>query len=158
MKKLPIIIAFVLMYYLDTVLFDVLGIKLIAPNCLIALLVAMGSLLGGLTTGIIGIAVGLFVDIVCNHIIGLSSVFFGLAAAAGGFFYEKFYADNPIIPAVTASIMVFLIENITFIICIITGRNIGSYLMLLLTHILPSMLLTGILCAGDHFVLKKLNG
>lgn len=153
-RKVPIIIAFIVAAYFDTIFFRVLGIAGYAPDMLIALLLALGVVVGSLPAALTGIVLGILIDIAANAGIGSTSVFFCLAALCGGFFHEKFYADNWLVPAAASAAVVFVRELITFAVCRISGRNMVSFFSLLLTHILPCTVLTGIVGALCYLFIK----
>ena len=155
MRKYVVIIATVLAFYMDAVLFPLIGSGWFMPEALIALMVSFGVLMGGGGSAAIGAAVGAILDILCNKYVGVSSVFLLGAALLGGIFYNKFYADNIIIPSLVAAAVMFVKEHVMLIIVLVSGGRISSYLMTLLTHILPSALLTGGLCAAFHIILRR---
>ena len=155
MRKYVVFIACLIAFYLDTVLFPLTGLRNFAPEALIALFVSLGVLIGGGTTALIGGAVGLLVDMLFNKYVGLSSAFFIGAALAGGLFHNKFYADNLIIPSVTAAAVMFIKEHIMLIVVLIAGGRLNGYMRTLAAHILPAALLTGGLCALIHLVLRS---
>ena len=101
------------------------------------------------------IGIGFVIDVVYNKYIGLTSLSLLIAALAGGAFYNKFYADNVIVPAGVAAVAYTVKEHILLFTLLISGGNLSSYFMLLLTHILPSAVLTGGFAALAHVVFKK---
>ena len=155
MRKFVVTIAFILAFFLDSVFFGAVGLYSIRPEALIALCVSLGVLMGWAPTAAIGIPVGIVLDLLCNKYIGLSSIAFLGAALAGGFFYNKYYADNVIIPAVTAAAVMFVKEHIMLLTVLLSGGRMSGYLMTLVAHILPASLLTGALCALIHLILRK---
>ena len=76
-----------------------------------------------------------------------------LSGMAGGLFYRKFYADNLIIPTVTATVCFFIKEHIMLIAARLYGGR-PPYFMTLVSYILPSLLPTGGVCALVHLFLK----
>lgn len=95
------------MFILKRRLFTNVNIFGIRPDAILALIVSIGVLLGGLPASIIGLGVGLMMDVFFNKIVGLSAIAYIVAGIAGGIFYKKFYADNVIIPAATAVVSTF---------------------------------------------------
>ncbi|MBQ7060873.1 MAG: hypothetical protein IJM85_03725 [Clostridia bacterium] len=154
MRKYVVVISILIAFYLDTVFFRLIGIRNFAPEALIALFVSLGVLMGGASAAAIGIGVGILIDIVANRFVGPSAVYYAAAALAGGAFYNKFYADNVIIPSIIAAVVTFLKEHISLMILLFARGRLPSYVMTVLTHILPSALLTGVLCLGIHTVLR----
>ena len=108
----------------------------------------------------IALAAAFYIDTVLFGVFG-SPVFWPntvlavIAALAGGAFYNKFYADNVIVPAGVAAVAYTVKEHILLFTLLISGGNLSSYFMLLLTHILPSAVLTGGFAALAHVIFKK---
>ena len=155
MRKYVLVIACLLAFYMDSILFPLIGLRTFGPEAILALIVSLGVLSGAETAVWIGALMGALLDILFNKIFGISSLFYILAALAGGIFHNKFYADNSIIPGVTAAAVMFLKEHIMLIIVLLSGGRVESYVMILLTHILPASLLTGGLCALLYAVLGR---
>ncbi len=155
MRKFIIAIFCIIAFFLEAVFFGSVGLRNFRPDAIIALLVSLGVLMGWAPTMLIGVALGLLLDILCNKYIGLSSLGFIIAAHAGGFFFEKYYADNLIIPSVTAAAVMFLKEHLMLFVMLLTGGRVSSYPMLLLVHMLPASILTGLLCMFFHLILRR---
>ncbi len=155
MRKYVVVIACLIAFYMDSILFPLVGIRTFAPEALLALAVSLGVLTGAGTAVWIAALTGALLDILFNKIFGLSALFYIGAALAGDIFYNKFYADNIIVPSLTAAAVMFLKENIMFLIVRLSGGRVASYVMTLLTHILPAALLTGALCMLFHIILRR---
>ena len=153
MRKYVIAIALAAAFYIDTVLFGVCGSPVFWPNTVLAVIAAVMG--GAAPFAAVGIGIGFVIDVVYNKYIGLTSLSLLIAALAGGAFYNKFYADNVIVPAGVAAVAYTVKEHILLFTLLISGGNLSSYFMLLLTHILPSAVLTGGFAALAHVVFKK---
>lgn len=151
--RTSVAISLLLAMYLDSVFFGRLNLVGIRPDCVLALSVSLGVLLGlqeGMLFGLLG---GLLMDVFFGRAIGLSAMIYMLCGIAGGAFYKKFYADNIIVPAVTAAICALVKENFLALVVRIQGGNFG-YFEMLFAYMLPCALLTGGLCALAHLLLK----
>lgn len=155
MRKLVLILSIAAALLLDVVIAPGLGLSRFAPDALIALFVSLSVLTGLMPAPIIAAAVGLIIDIGLNRFVGMSAIPLFLASIAGAVFYDRFYADNPVIPAVTAAAAVFLKEHLLLFVLLLMGGRTDGYLALFAAHILPSSLLTGALCALFHLILKR---
>lgn len=153
MKKLAVILSLVIACYLDSILFQRLNIYGVRPDALMAVVCSLGVLMGSLQAGTIGLAAGLFMDICFNKMIGLGAACYMAVGIAAGLFYHKFYADNCIIPAVTAAVASLLKELLMAIALVLYGVKYNFALMLV-QYILPAALMTGVLCALVHLLLK----
>lgn len=156
MRKYVVAIAIAGAFFIDCVLFSFSSISGFLPDVLMAVIVALAVMAGGPIAGLIGFFVGILEDILFNSGIGLSSMGYLMGAFAGGLFFNKFYSDNAIVPAVTAAAVVFAKEHLMLFMFLIKGNNVSSYIMLFASHILPSMILTGGLCALIHLIFKKI--
>ena len=67
--------------------------------------------------------------------------------------YKKFYADNIIIPSVTAAVCALIKEHLMAVTVLLQGGRF-SYLEMFFAYMLPCALLTGGLCALMHLLLK----
>ena len=138
---------------LDFLVFDIAGITLFAPNCLLAVFVALALAVGYAPMAVAGVILGLAIDAAANGFVGMTSV--ALAALAGGAFHGRFYADNVIVPAGISFGCIFLQESLIYIVCILLGRNMAGYGTMLLTHILPCAVLTAAVSALSYAVARK---
>lgn len=154
MRKWLFAIMVVLAFYLDNMLFNVLNLYGIRPDVTLALVVSLGVLTGSAPAAVTGLIMGLLADILFNKIVGLSAICYMLAGFAAGLFYRKFFADNIIIPTVTALVSFFIKEHIFLAASFISGGR-PAYFLALATYILPSLLLTGGVCLVMHLFLKK---
>ena len=155
-KNISIFIAIIICIYLDSVLFNRINIANAKPDALIALMASLGVLIGGLKAGSIAVAVGLFFDCLFEKYIGLSAIALLLTASLGGMLYEKYYADNIIMPAVVACIGT-LIKNILFAAAAALNGADFSIFSVFASYILPSTLLTVAFNVPAHVVLKRLT-
>lgn len=156
MRKLLLALCILAAVLLDYMIFPGLGLSRIAPDALIALLVSLSVLTGLLPAAPIAAALGLLLDIGFNRFIGMSAIPLFVAALAGSAFYGRFYADNIVIPAVTAAAAAFLKELFLFAALLFYGGKTSGYFALFALHMLPASLLTGTLCALIHLLFKKL--
>lgn len=140
---------------LDFLVFDIAGITLFAPNCLLAVYVALALAVGYAPMAVAGVILGLAIDAVANGFVGMTSISLALAALAGGAFHGRFYADNVIVPAGISFGCIFLQESLIYIVCILLGRNMAGYGTMLLTHILPCAVLTAAVSALSYAVARK---
>lgn len=122
---------------------------------MLAVIAALSVMGGAAPFAAVGIGIGFVIDVVYNKYIGLTSLSLLIAALAGGAFYNKFYADNVIVPAGVAAVAYTVKEHILLFTLLISGGNLSSYFMLLLTHILPSAVLTGGFAALAHVIFKS---
>jgi len=153
MKKLLFPLLFLAAYYLDSVFFSHVSLFGAKPDMLMAALVCMAILLGGMQAGMLGAFLGLLMDILLNPILGISSIGYIVAAAISGLFYQKFYADNVIVPAAAAAGCSFLKLHIEALAAALQGARI-QYWLSLPAYILPCALLTG-LAAMPLFLLMR---
>ncbi len=154
-KKLTAALAILICLFLDTILFPRLNILDIRPDAMLAATVSFGVLTSSLSGAVFGVTGGMLIDILAGRYVGLHAAIYLVAGMVAGFFYKKFYADNIIIPAVTASILGFLKDIFFFLITVIIGARF-AYLGVLLRYALPSALLSGILCGLIHLLFKPL--
>ena len=159
MRKWLFALVVILSFYLDNVFFNMVNLDIGAvirgarPDITLCVMVSFGVLLGPGPAALTGFIMGVIADIFFNKLVGPSPIVYMLAGVAGGFFYRKFYADNLIIPTVTAVVSFFVKEHILLIVSKRAGAR-PPYFMTLASYILPSLILTGGACLLIHLFLK----
>ena len=153
MRKWLFVLTAALAFYLDNVLFNTVNLWGLRPDMTLIITVCFGVLLGAFPAAMTGLVMGLLTDIFFNKLVGPSALVYMLSGLAGGIFYQKFYADNIIIPTVTAMICFFFKEHFMLIASRLAGGR-PPYFMTLVSYILPSLLLTGGVCVLMHLFLK----
>ena len=148
MYRISVAASLLVALYLDSFLFARFHLFGIRPDCLLALLVSLGVLLGQSDGLILGLVAGLLSDVLFGRAVGHM-----LAGVAGGFFYKKFYADNIVIPAATAAVCAFGKEHLMAVSVRLLGGTF-SYFEMFFTYILPCTLATGLFCALTHLLMK----
>ncbi len=151
--RASVVISLLVAMFLDSVLFGRLNIMGARPDCMLALTVSLGVLLGQREGMLFGLLGGLLMDVLFGRAIGLSALAYMLCGTAGGAFYKKFYADNIIVPSVTAAICALAKEHLMAVVVRLQGGSFG-YFEMLFAYMLPCALLTGGLCALMHLLLK----
>ena len=84
MRRAALPIALLIGIYLDSILFCRLNISGIRPDALLAVAVSAGVLLGSVKGGLLGVGIGLFMDVLFGKCVGLSAIAYMVAGAAGG--------------------------------------------------------------------------
>lgn len=153
MRKWLLAIVLLVCFYLDNVLFGLISKYGLHPDMMLALVVSLGVLAGPFAGGAAGFCLGLITDIFFGKIVGLTGLTLMLSGCAAGFFYRKFYADNLVIPTVTAMVCSFIKEHVFLIAAAAAGAS-PPYFRTLATYILPCFLLTGGVCLLLHLFLK----
>lgn len=155
MRRIFVPVALLIALYFDTIFFQLFNINGICPDVLMAVIVSIGVLRGQRWAGLIGVGVGLFMDVVFGRLIGLNGICYMLAGVGAGIFYNKFYADNVIIPAAVAfgaAVVKGLIHGVALK---LLGGNV-VFITVLTVYTLPSALLTAIVCVLVHIVFKPM--
>lgn len=154
MRRFVIPIAILIGIYMDSIFFNMVNISGVRPDVLLAIIASLGVLGGSRKAGIIGLCVGLFMDVFFNKYVGLTAISYMLTGVVGGFFFQKFYADNLVIPSAVAGAMAFVKDNIMALSHTIGGVNY-DYLNIMLAYILPCALFTAAVCIPIHIILKR---
>ena len=144
MRRAALPIALLIGIYLDSILFCRLNISGIRPDALLAVVVSAGVLLGSVKGGLLGVGIGLFMDVLFGKCVGLSAIAYMVAGAA----------DNVIVPAGVAAASALLKEHIMMLAVRLSGGTF-SYAEMVGAYVLPSMLLTVALTMPVHVLLKR---
>lgn len=140
--------------YLDSILFCRVNLGGIRPDALMTVIVSAGVLLGSMKGGLLGLGIGLFMDVLFGKFIGISAMGYMVAGMAGGLFYQKFFADNVIVPAAVAAAAALIKEHIMMLAAVMNGASF-SYGAMLGGYVLPCMLMTLALEMPVHVLLKR---
>lgn len=152
-RKITAAILLLLCICLDSIFFTRVHFMDIRPDAMLAATVSFAVLSGSVSGAVFGLVGGLLLDILVGRYVGLSAALYLLCGLAGGFFYKKFYADNIVVPAVTAAACGLLKDIILSVVALLAGARY-AYTSILVRVVLPSALLTGVLCILIHLVLK----
>ena len=155
MRRLYLTIAVAVGMYLDSIFFARVNLNGIRPDALLALVAGMSLLLGSKKGAIFGLVVGLVADVLYARMVGLSAIGYMVCGAAGGFFYQKYYADNLVIPALVAAAGALFKEHVMALAARLSGADF-AYLSALGMYILPSMLMSVALTMHVHALMKRL--
>jgi len=153
MRQLYVTLTLVAAIFLDSVVFARFNILGVVPDCVLAAVVCMGILLGTTEAAAAGCAAGLVIDVLFGRAVGVNALAYMLAGAIGGVFYKKYFADNIFIPVATVAVCAFLKENFM---ALVTGLIGGAfnYFEMFATYIVPSAIMTAIMCLPVHLYLK----
>ena len=154
MRKWLLFLVLAIAFYLDTTFFNLVNLYGIRPDMMLAVVVSLGVLIGAAPAAAIGFCIGLLADIMFNKIEGLTALTYMLTGVFSGFFYHKFYADNLIIPTVTAAVAAFIKTHVFFVAVLLAGAK-PNYFLTLAAYMLPCSLLTAGATALIHLFLKK---
>ena len=148
MRRLYIVIAAAAGLYLDSVFFARANISGIRPDAIMALTASLGVLLGMKKSALFGLIMGLIADVLYSPMVGLSAMGYMFAGLLGGAFYQKYYADNIIIPALVAAVGAIFKECVMAAACAAGGAVLGTY-------ILPCALLSAAVCMLTHALMRR---
>lgn len=143
-----IIIIFLILYFLQANFFSWFTIGEIQPNLFVVFVLMIG-LFAGRKMGIgLGIAFGLYLDIIMGKGIGISAVMFAVIGFLGGYFDKSFSKDSKItiMFMVMGATAVYEIGSYTFsLIAYEAMPEIIHFLKILVIEVLYNMILSIIL-------------
>ena len=157
MRRFFLPVMFILGVYMDSIFFQRLSFYNIRPDVLLALIVSYAMLMGRLPSVILACGLGLFMDMMFAKMIGLTAISYCLTAFCASFFYQKFYADNTIIPVVMSAGAQFVQEHIMACAMLMRGGSF-PYLQTLTTYILPCSVVTGLFSFLLHRLVRTALG
>lgn len=154
-RKITPVVAVLLCLMLDTVFFPLINVLGMRPDALLAATVSYAILSGSLPGAIFGAVGGLLMEVFTAPSVGFGTALYLACGLCAGYFYQKFYADNVIVPALAALTAGFVKETVYMVALLLTGASF-SVGRLLLQYILPSALLSALLCVLMHLAFKPL--
>lgn len=155
MKRLYIVIAVLAALYLDSIFFARINLNGIRPDAMMALVAATGILMGSTKGAVLGLVCGLTADVLFSKLIGPSAIGYMVCGAVGGFFHQKFYADNLVFPAAIAFAGAIFKENVMAAASALCGARF-SYISVLASYIIPCAFMTTALCIPVHILMKRI--
>lgn len=91
---LSTIIAFFIIYFLQTNFFNWFTIAKIQPNLFIILILFCGMFIGKMQGMILGVVYGLIIDLLLNNTVGITAIMLGIIGFATGFIEKNFSTDS----------------------------------------------------------------
>jgi len=141
---------------LQTTIFSNLTFFGVKPLLLLALVVCVSLVKGGIDGGLIGLACGLFMDIMGGKTIGVNSLLFMYAGAATGFICGGFFNDKAIVAIFFTGIVTMCYGLIYyFMIFFIWGET--RILAVLWRVMLPEVIYTAIIALPMFMLIRYMN-
>lgn len=152
MKKIlsiiVIVVAFIVIYFLQSNFFNWFNIFGIKPNLFIMLALFVGIYIGKIYGLSIGIALGILLDFFIGKTIGINAIALGVAGVLGGVFAKSVSKDSRI----TIMLMMFgatiVCETISYLIQIIIYKlsvDLVGFLRIILIETIYNIILTIVL-------------
>lgn len=154
MKRLYLVLAVLAAFYLDSIFFARINLNGIRPDAVMALVAAVGILVGSRKGAVMGLVCGLAVDVLYGKLVGPSAIGYMVCGALGGAFHQKFYADNLVFPAAVAFAGALFKENVMAAASALCGARF-AYFGVLVSYIIPCALMTTVLCLPLHILMKR---
>lgn len=121
MRALVMCVSVFVGFLLDTIVFSRLGVYGVQLNTLTILVVLFSILCGAYSGAAAGIAGGLLVDIMFGQHLGLSSLQYLIIGILAGIFYNRYYADNVLLPAIVVGASSILKEILSALFMLLLG-------------------------------------
>ncbi len=152
MKKVLIhvslIIAFIVIYFLQTIFFNHFTIAGIMPNIFIILMLYIGLYMGRTLGTIYGIIYGIFLDIWIGKSIGLTSIALAIIGFISGMFDKTLSKDNRMTVLLMGVVCTIIYETVLYFMqYMVFGINLEvlAFIKTLLIEVVYNMLLIIIL-------------
>ena len=94
MHRLYVSLSLVFAIFMDSVIFARFSILGVVPDCVLAVVVCVGILLGASDAAFAGCAAGIVIDVFFGKAVGVNAMAYMLSGMIGGIFYKKYFADN----------------------------------------------------------------
>lgn len=153
MYRLYVAASLIFAMFMDSVIFARFSILGVVPDCVLAVVVCVGILMGATDAAFAGCIAGIVIDVLFGKAVGINALAYMTAGMMGGIFYKKYFADNIFIPIATVAVCAFLKEVFMAIVTGFIGGRFNFFEMLA-TYIVPSALFTSALCLPAHLYLK----
>lgn len=143
-----IAITFIIIYFLQTILFTGFTIAGVMPNILIILMLYIGLYMGRRMGIIYGIIFGIFIDIWIGKTIGLTSIALALVGVVSGMLDKTFSKDSRLIIILMGIISTIIYEVVLYFMQYIAfGINVEiiSFIKTLLIEVIYNVIIIIIL-------------
>lgn len=162
MKKwIVTVILIVLLYVLQTTLFQSLSVAGAAPNLFIILLVVMGYRYGKLSGMMCGFITGLLLDFLDGTYIGLYALIYMLIGYFIGFANKIYYPDDITVPLVLIASSDLACNFIFYILFFLLRNRVHLFFYfrsIMLPEMLYTLILAIILYKPAHKLLQLVDG
>jgi rod shape-determining protein MreD len=160
MKTFVVSVLVLLNVVLEATLFQFLRIGSIKPDFIIILLVSYAILEGGAYSVAIGLAAGLFIDILFGNVIGINGFAYMITGYLLSQAHENVFKDSILPPAIFNFAAVVIYQHLYFMLLYLTGNLLDggvSYTYFLLRIMLPQGIYNAILGAIIYRYYLRLN-
>jgi rod shape-determining protein MreD len=160
MKTIVISGLVLLNVILEATLFQFLRIEGIKPDFVIILVISYAILEGGAYSAAIGLASGLFIDILYGRVLGVNAFSYMITGYLLGQAHDNVFKDSILPPALFNFAAVVMYQHIYFLIMYLTGNLLHdgvSYTYILLSAILPQGIYNAIVGAVIYRYYLHLN-
>ncbi len=157
MKRIAGVIAILVAIFFDSIFFARVNVYGVAPDVMLAFTVSFAVHAGSLSGAVFGGVGGLFMDMLFGRMLGLNAAIYLVAGLCGGFFHQKFYADNVIVPGITAVTASFLKDAVYALTALLMGGRFHLGWMLV-QYMLPAAVVTGGVCMLAHLAFRPVVG
>lgn len=131
MKTAVTALLAILIFCIESTILKSVSIRGITPNLIVIFVVSYGILRGRLAGGIVGLFLGILMDLFFFQVVGFQTLLFFYIGIVAGYFNKDFYKENYVLPIVLISCVDFLYGLIMYIFTyLIRGRlDIGYYVV-----------------------------
>ncbi len=155
MKKWVGAIAILLCVYFDSIFFARINLYGIRPDMMLAATCSFAVLTGSVSGGVFGMLGGLLMDVLFGRMLGFNGALYLLAGLCAGYFFQKFYADNVVIPAAVAAVA-SLGKDVAYAVAALCYGMHFHWGWMLVGYMLPCALVSAGACMLLHLLLKPL--
>ena len=139
-----LIIAFFIIYFLQSNFFNWFNIAGVKPNIFIIFVLFIGLFAGGKVGAILGLIFGIILDFLIGRTVGISGILLGIVGALGEKFDKNFSKESRITNMLMVTGCTIIYEIIVYIYRIV-GFNVNpeiiSFLNILLIEIIYNMII-----------------
>ncbi len=131
---------------------EIFGIK---PSITLCILMSVAVAYGKLSSALVGLAMGLILDVLFAPARGFYALQNLLTGYAAGVILSRGMRDDAMLIGILAIGMFMLRELIGAVLALVLGVKIGNFFLLLIRYLLPSAILTGIVCIPLFTLLRS---
>lgn len=155
---LSTIVAFFIIYFLQTNFFSWFTIARVQPNLFIILILFCGMFIGKMQGMVFGVVYGLIIDLLLNNTVGITAIMLGIIGFATGFIEKNFSTDSRLNIMIVVIGSTFVYELGLYMLKIFTSSieiNILAFIKIVLIEMFFNAMITIIIYPLFQFLGEK---
>lgn len=155
-RKVTTALLILLMFLLQTTVFQSLSIASVTPNLLLMLTVSMGFMRGKKSGLWIGFICGLLIDLIYGSFIGANALIYMYIGYLNGFLYKVYYDEDVKVPMILVALSDLVYGLVMYLMQLLLRVRL-EFLEYVQHIILPEIVYTAVMTILVYRILYRIN-